>query len=64
MSPFTWVVHDAEGRDLRTTEPFPTRDDAEAWLGAEWRALAESAGDSVSLIEDGDVVYRMSLQPE
>ena len=64
MSPFEWVVHDAGGRDLRTTEPFASREEAEAWLGAEWAGLAEASGDSVSLMEDGEVVYRMSLQPE
>jgi hypothetical protein len=60
---FVWVVHDAEGRDLRTTEAFASKEDAEAWLGAEWRALADESGDAVSLVEDGEVVYRMSLQP-
>ena len=64
MTPFAWIVHDADGRDLRTTETFPTREEAEAWLGTEWRALADSSGDAVSLVEDGEVVYRMSLQPE
>jgi hypothetical protein len=64
MSPYTWIVHDAGGADLQTTQPFPSKEEAEAWLGAEWRALAESSGDSVSLVEDGEVVYRMSLQPE
>lgn len=64
MSPFSWIVHDAAGRDLQTTEAFATKDDAEAWLGAEWQALADASGDAVSLVEDGEVVYRMSLQPE
>jgi hypothetical protein len=64
MSPFVWIVHDAGGQELRTTEPFATREDAEAWLGTQWKALAEASGDSVSLVEEGDVVYRMSLQPE
>jgi hypothetical protein len=64
MSPFAWIVHDAGGNDLSTTESFPTKDEAEAWLGAEWSGLAEASGDSVSLVEDGEVVYRMSLQPE
>jgi hypothetical protein len=64
MSPFVWIVHDAGGRDLRTTGPFPSKEDAEAWMGAEWKALVDESGDAVSLVEDGEVVYRMSLKPE
>ena len=64
MSTYAWIVHDANGRDLRTTELFPSREAAEAWLGREWESLAEDAGDSVSLVENGEIVYRMSLQSE
>jgi hypothetical protein len=64
MSTFTWIVHDAQGRDLRTTELFPTRQAAEEWLGREWGSLADESGDSVSLVENGEVVYQMSLRSE
>jgi hypothetical protein len=64
MTPFAWIVHDADGRDLRTTEPFATREEAEAWLGAEWRTLTEESGHSVSLVQDRKIVYRMSLRAE
>lgn len=64
MPDYAWMVHDEDGRDLRTTESFSSREDAEEWLGREWSALAAAGGDSVSLVSEGEVVYRMSLQPE
>jgi hypothetical protein len=64
MAAFAWVVHDELGDDLRTTETFSSKEDAETWLGREWSALAAAGGDSVSLMSDDELVYRMSLQPE
>jgi hypothetical protein len=64
MSTYVWIVHDAQGRDLRTTDLFPTREAAEEWLGREWQSLADESGDSVSLVENGEVVYQMSLRSE
>ena len=64
MGTYTWIVHDADGHDLQTTDLFPTREAAEAWLEREWSTLADASGDSVSLVENGEIVYRMSLQPE
>ena len=62
MTAFSWVLHDASGADLRNSEPFGSQADAEAWMGAEWSSLRAEGADSVSLMEDGEVVYRMSLQ--
>jgi hypothetical protein len=64
MPAYSWVVHDEDGRDLKTTETFASQADAEAWLGSEWSALAAAGGDSVSLMSDDELVYDMSLQPE
>ena len=64
MASYTWIVHDQDGRDLKTTETFASKDEAEAWLGREWIGLAEAGGDSVSLMGDDALVYKMSLQPE
>jgi hypothetical protein len=64
MGEYCWIVHDEEGRDLRTTESLASQEEAEAWLGREWGELAAAGGDAVSLMRDGELVYRMSLQPE
>lgn len=63
-APFTWVLHDASGADVRTTEPFDTRADAEEWMGERWADLVAEGATSVSLLSGGDVVYRMALTPE
>jgi hypothetical protein len=64
MAAYSWIVHDVDGRDLKTSAKFESQEDAEGWLGKEWAALAVSGGDSVSLMADDELVYRMSLQPE
>ena len=65
---WTWRYEHADGR--RSNDPalpvaaFPTRSDAETWLGEEWRALRDLGVDQVVLLEDEDVVYGpMSLHP-
>ncbi len=46
---------------MRTTEVFATKEDAEAWMGAEWSALRTEGGEYVVLKEGDEVVYRMGL---
>ena len=62
MAPFTWTLQDASGTDLRVTEPFDTKDEAEAWMGAEWASLLGEGAEFVALKEDGKHVYRMGLR--
>lgn len=38
-------------------QSFPTQSDAENWLGESWRDLAEDGVASVSLFEEGRLVY-------
>ena len=59
---FRWVLHDAAGTDLRGTEDFASKDDAEAWMGAEWAGLLEEGAETVSLMEGDDRLYRMGLR--
>ena len=59
---FTWILHDAAGEDLRTTEAFETKDAAEAWMGSEWSALLDEGAETVSLMVDETRVYRMGLR--
>jgi hypothetical protein len=61
MAEFTWTLQDDRGRDLRTSEAFSTKEEAEAWMGAEWSALRDEGGEFVLLKEGDDVVYRMGL---
>lgn len=61
MTDFTWTVQDAAGTDLRSTQGFSTKEEAEAWMGAEWSALRDEGGEFVVLKEGDDLVYRMGL---
>jgi hypothetical protein len=63
MAQFRWVLHDASGKDMRATEPFDTKEAAEAWMGAEWASLLEEGAEEVSLQSDDTVEYRMGLRP-
>ncbi|RZS89576.1 hypothetical protein EV189_1343 [Motilibacter rhizosphaerae] len=43
---------------------FPTRSDAETWIGEQWRSLRSNGVDSVLLLEDDHEVYGpMRLDP-
>lgn len=59
---FTWVLHDASGSDLRTSEEFDTKDAAEAWMGTEWSALLEEGAETVSLMDGDERLYKMGLR--
>lgn len=67
-STWWWRLEDADGA---TVEPsggraeFPTRGDAESYVGETWAELAEAGVASVTLFEDQREVYGpMSLSPE
>ena len=59
---FTWVLHDASGNDLRTSEDFDTKESAEAWMGSEWASLLEEGAETVSLMDGDERLYRMGLR--
>ena len=61
MSAYHWVVHDAKGADIRTSEDFDSKEQAEAWMGSEWSALVQAGGDAVTLVHGDQVEYRMGL---
>lgn len=66
---WTWELHPA--RDQATPPPadqpasgFPSQAEAETWVGEVWRDLLDEGVDSVSLYEEGRLVYGpMSLHP-
>lgn len=63
--PWWWLALDADGRVVdRPREEFPTRSDAESWLGETYPDLAEEGIASVTLLEgDREVYGPMSLDP-
>lgn len=60
--PFTWTLLDPLLADMRTTEEFATKEEAEAWMGTEWSALLDEGAEYVSLRENGKQIYRMGLK--
>jgi hypothetical protein len=59
---FTWVLHDASGTDIRTSEAFESKESAEEWMGSEWAALLEEGAETVSLMDGTERLYRMGLR--
>lgn len=64
MPGYLWTLHGPAGEDLRETEAFATREEAEAWMGAEWAALLEEGAETVSLVHGGETLYRMGLREQ
>lgn len=56
-----WRLLDASGAELEAPgehagERFPSRGDAESWLGETWRELAEAGAAGAQLLENDDEV--------
>jgi hypothetical protein len=62
VSSYTWVLLDASGNEMRSTDPFPSQEEAEAWMGTEWAALLEEGAEYVSLRSDEQQIYKMGLR--
>jgi hypothetical protein len=61
--PFSWRYEDGDGNDLGSSDPFPDRDAAEAWMGEAWEDLLDRRVERVVLVgEDGKPRYRMGLR--
>ncbi|HET8559272.1 MAG TPA: hypothetical protein VFL69_02015 [Marmoricola sp.] len=64
--PWWWQLLDAEGRVVEPEEgrqEFPSRSDAESWVGECWAELAEEGVAAVTLFEgDREVYGPMSLE--
>jgi hypothetical protein len=63
-TPWWWQLLDADGKVLeRERTEFPTRSDAETWLGEAYPDLAEDGVSAVTLFEgDREVYGPMSLE--
>ena len=64
---WSWRYQDAQGQDVPAPEtppePFPTKGDAESWLGESWRDLLAAGVEQVVLVEGDRVEYAMPLTP-
>jgi hypothetical protein len=72
MMSWTWQMHagspaqpvPAPESVAQPADGFPSQADAESWVGEVWRELLDEGVDSVSLFEEGRLVYGpMSLHP-
>jgi hypothetical protein len=61
-SGFWWVPRDGSDNELASSEVFATQGDAEAWLADGWEQLVDDGALEVELVNNGRVVYRMSLE--
>ncbi len=64
MAQWTWVLHDRDGNDIRSTEPFESKETAESWMGDHWSELLDEGAETVSLMQDAKREYRMGLRAE
>lgn len=64
MDDFAWVLHDEAGADLRSTQTFSSKEEAEAWMGDHWSELLGEGAESVTLRRDEESLYRMGLREE
>lgn len=63
MADWNWVLFDENEGELRMSERFESKEEAEQWLAANWTQLADEGAASVSLRENGEETYLMSLAP-
>jgi hypothetical protein len=64
---WTWRLQDAAGAVVSTgaqaEHGFPSRSDAESWIGEAWQDLLDQGVEQVTLLEDDREVYGpMSLR--
>jgi hypothetical protein len=62
MSAWLWILHSADGAELRSTSSFESKEEAEAWMGEHWSELLEEGAESVSLMSGDERSYQMSLR--
>ena len=61
MPEFTWILLDPDSKELRATDAFSSKEEAEAWMGDHWSGLADEGAEYVSLRSDGEQLYKMGL---
>ncbi len=63
VSEYRWILLDENGDELRVTDTFTSKEDAETWMGAEWSALSEEGAATVALLDGDRRLYEMGLGP-
>jgi len=65
---WSWRYETADGTVLDGAELpeelFPSRGDAESWLGETWRRLRDAGAERVTLFDGDTAAYTMSLNDE
>lgn len=56
-----WRYRNAAGAESGSSDVFGSRQEAEDWLGAEWRGLLDAGVWSVDLLDGDELVYAMGL---
>ena len=62
--PWRWTLVDTSGAELRSTEAFTSKEEAEAWMGSNWASLLAEGAESVRLMDDDALAYEMGLREE
>jgi hypothetical protein len=65
VTDFYWVLLDPSDEEMRATERFSSRAEAESWMGSAWSELLAEGAEAVRLVDaDGKSYYRMGLREE
>ncbi|GAB2636464.1 hypothetical protein GCM10027088_10240 [Nocardia goodfellowii] len=60
---WTWQYESADGKPVPgPNAEFPTQEEAEAWLGTFGQDRLTDGASTAVLLDDGTVVYKMSLE--
>ncbi|MDQ4024062.1 MAG: hypothetical protein M3217_01005 [Actinomycetota bacterium] len=62
MPGYVWKLHGPGGEEMRRTDSFTSKEEAEAWMGAEWSSLLDEGAETVSLVHGDRTLYRMGLR--
>ncbi|MGK5729911.1 hypothetical protein [Streptomyces sp. URMC 124] len=62
---WVWRFERADGTETSPAvepEEFSTQGDAESWIGEVWKDLLDGGAEQVTLFEDNEKIYGMSLR--
>ena len=59
---YFWTTQDSTGEDIDRSQAFPSKADAEDWMGTAWRGLLDAGGKTVTLFNGDRKLYTMGLE--